>query len=163
MAYGGRYDVTKQVVLYVKKNRNMSNQDLDRNIRKLFGCTYADSTYDRIKKGEYDKKFNLNIESPQRNHTSSHAYYSGYNGHNGRYEDDENYHMQSNRPYHETKEHTGTSKKPTAKNYFAAFCLGGLGIYGLFHGANPIHNFGGFVVALLLIGAALACISGGKD
>ena len=57
MAYGGRCDVTKQVVIYVKKHYYLSNQELDRNIQKLYGCTYADSTYDRIRSGEYDKKF----------------------------------------------------------------------------------------------------------
>ena len=177
MAYGGKHDVTKQVVLYVKKNRYMSNQELNRNIRRLFGCTYADSTYDRIKNGEYDRKFNINPKPLQRNQTSSYVDYDDW------YETDESYldetgddvtypydeelfsdynsSMQNNRSYHKT-EHSGTSKKPSGANYFAAFCLGGLGIYGLFHGANPIHNFGGFVIALLLIGAGIACISGGK-
>lgn len=74
---------------------------------------------------------------------------------------DYNFCMQNNRSG-QKKEHSNTSKKPSGASYFAAFCLGGLGIYGLFHGANTIHNFGGFVIALLLIWAAIACISGGK-
>ena len=59
MAYAGRCDVTKQIVMYVKEHRYMSNQELDRNIQRLYGCTYADSTYNKIRNGEYDAKFNL--------------------------------------------------------------------------------------------------------
>lgn len=172
MAYGGKNDVTKQVVLYVKKNRHMSNQELDRNILRLYGCTYADSTYDRIRKGEYDRKFNINTKASRRNHTSL---YTDYDDESYFYETDDdednfydeelytdyNFCMQNNRSG-QKKEHSNTLEKPSEASYFAAFCLGGLGIYGLFHGANPIHNFGGFVIALLLIWAAIACISGGK-
>lgn len=100
MAYGGRCDVTKQVVIYVKEHYYLSNQELDRNIQKLYGCIYADDS--------------------------------------------------------------DTPNKISGAKIFIAACMGGLGIYGLFHGANPIHNFGGFVIALLLIGGAIACIGGHK-
>lgn len=59
MAYGGKCDVTKSVVFYVKNHPYLSNAELDRDIRAKFGCTYADSTYERIRNGAYDAKFNL--------------------------------------------------------------------------------------------------------
>lgn len=155
MAYGGRCDVTKQVAIYVKEHYYLSNQELDRNIQKLYGCTYADSTYDRIRSGEYDKKFKLNNVSMQQESASM------YN----RCMQDTDAVEKSNTSHINASQSTDDSDTPnkiSGAKIFIAACMGGLGIYGLFHGANPIHNFGGFVIALLLIGGAIACFGGHK-
>lgn len=165
MAYGGKHNVTKQVVIYVKKNQHMSNRQLDINVRRLFGYTYADSTYDRIKRGEYDRKFfaDTNSDSFQ------------YENRDDDWDDNnfEPYYEEDVYPAHSSDikksvtqqktNHSGTSKKLSGGNYFAAFCLGGLGIYGLFHGATPMDNPGAFVIAVLLIGAGISCLSGKRD
>lgn len=60
----------------------------------------------------------------------------------------------------QSRKSSGNSKEISGTNYLIAFCTGGLGIYGLFHGATPFHNFGAFVIALILIIIAIGSLSG---
>ena len=188
MAYGGKNNVTKQVVIYVKEHQYMSNQELNQNIRMLYGCTYADSTYERIRNGEYDAKFNLTNPSsgyenpPTKGRVNCNTGYSVNQRRNRMFYDeiDDERDFDKSVIWNEktqtrklddniygsredsTKRTTssGNSKKISGTNYLIAFCTGGLGIYGLFHGATPFHNLGGFVIAVILIIIAIGCLSG---
>lgn len=193
MAYGGKNNVTKQVVIYVKEHQYMSNQELNRNIRMLYGCNFADSTYDRIRNGEYDAKFNLiNRSTGYGNHATNGSVRrnSGYSKNQGwnsmvydeiddeiaeetgyeecqiwnektqtwELDDNDIYGSRENSSKRTTS--SGNPKKISGTNYLIAFCTGGLGIYGLFHGAIPFQNWGGFVIAVILIIIAIGSLLG---
>ena len=176
MAYAGRCDVTKQIVMYVKEHRYMSNQGLDRNIQRLYGCTYADSTYNKIRNGEYDAKFNLtNHSSYSSNQGWNSTLYDEIDDEDSDYENSISWNRKiqtkerdyaggnklgNRESYSKGTTSSDNSKKVSGSNYLIAFCSGGIGIYGLFHGATPFQNFGAFVVALILIAIAIAHLSG---
>lgn len=177
MAYGGRANVTKEIVVFVKANRHVSNYELNQRIQSRFGCSFADSTYDRIRNGEYDRKFNLNNENndysaqyysrPKRKSVKYNTYYNNTNIYGSQRQSsvrnsysDNSYNTGNSSSNSSYKDNDNSSAPISGKRYLAAFCTGGLGIYGLFHGATPLGNPGAFIIAVGLIFIGIICLSG---
>ena len=143
MAYAGRDNVTKEVCLYVKRNKAVSNFILQEEINKRFGKSYAESTIASIKAGKYDEKFelnNMNSKIERRNY-----YYPKEIG----YESKEKH---TAKPVQTIKDDGREKKVKTTANYVIGVICGIFAVYGIFHGA--LSNVGSLIVVIILLAVA---------